>query len=72
MFNGKITNNTGPRYCPSIEDKRFIGFQIKIVIKFLLNTEGLNTVEVYVNGFSTSMPEDVQYSAIKKYQVLKM
>ena len=64
MFNGKI-NSTGPRYCPSIEDK-IHRFSDKERHQIFVEPEGLNTVEVYVNGFSTSMPEDVQYSAIKK------
>ena len=64
MFNGKI-NSTGPRYCPSIEDK-IHRFSDKDRHQIFVEPEGLNTVEVYVNGFSTSMPEDVQYSAIKK------
>ena len=64
MFNGKI-NSTGPRYCPSIEDK-IHRFSEKDRHQIFVEPEGLNTVEVYVNGFSTSMPEDVQYSAIKK------
>ena len=64
MFNGKI-KSTGPRYCPSIEDK-IHRFSDKDRHQIFVEPEGLNTVEVYVNGFSTSMPEDVQYSAIKK------
>ena len=64
MFNGKI-NSTGPRYCPSIEDK-IHRFSEKERHQIFVEPEGLNTVEVYVNGFSTSMPEDVQYTAIKK------
>jgi tRNA uridine 5-carboxymethylaminomethyl modification enzyme len=64
MFNGSI-NSTGPRYCPSIEDK-ISRFSEKDRHQIFVEPEGLNTVEVYVNGFSTSMPEDVQYSAIKE------
>ena len=64
MFNGSI-NSTGPRYCPSIEDK-INRFSDKDRHQIFVEPEGLNTVEVYVNGFSTSMPEDVQYSAIKE------
>ena len=64
IFNGSITSN-GPRYCPSIEDK-IHRFSEKDRHQIFVEPEGLNTVEVYVNGFSTSMPEDVQYSAIKK------
>ena len=64
MFNGRI-NSTGPRYCPSIEDK-ISRFSEKERHQIFVEPEGLSTVEVYVNGFSTSMPEDVQYSAIKE------
>ena len=64
MFNGNI-NSTGPRYCPSIEDK-IHRFSEKERHQIFVEPEGENTVEVYVNGFSTSMPEDVQYAAIKK------
>ncbi len=64
MFNGSISS-TGPRYCPSIEDK-INRFAEKDRHQIFVEPEGENTVEVYVNGFSTSMPEDVQYTAIKK------
>ncbi len=64
MFNGNI-NSTGPRYCPSIEDK-IHRFSDKERHQIFVEPEGKKTVEVYVNGFSTSMPEDVQYAAIKK------
>ena len=64
MFNGSISS-TGPRYCPSIEDK-INRFAEKDRHQIFVEPEGENTVEVYVNGFSTSMPEDVQYAAIKK------
>ena len=64
MFNGSISS-TGPRYCPSIEDK-IHRFSEKERHQIFVEPEGENTVEVYVNGFSTSMPEDVQYAAIKK------
>jgi len=64
MFNGSI-NSIGPRYCPSIEDK-INRFSDKDRHQIFVEPEGVNTVEVYVNGFSTSMPEDVQYSAIKE------
>jgi len=64
MFNGKISS-TGPRYCPSIEDK-IHRFSDKERHQIFVEPEGKNTIEVYVNGFSTSMPEDVQYLAIKK------
>ena len=64
MFNGSISS-TGPRYCPSIEDK-IHRFSEKERHQIFVEPEGEKTVEVYVNGFSTSMPEDVQYTAIKK------
>ena len=64
MFNGSISS-TGPRYCPSIEDK-INRFAEKDRHQIFVEPEGENTIEVYVNGFSTSMPEDVQYAAIKK------
>jgi tRNA uridine 5-carboxymethylaminomethyl modification enzyme len=64
MFNGKI-ESVGPRYCPSIEDK-INRFKDKDKHQIFVEPEGWNTVEVYVNGFSTSMPEDVQYNAIKE------
>jgi len=64
MFNGRISS-TGPRYCPSIEDK-IHRFSEKERHQIFVEPEGEKTVEVYVNGFSTSMPEDVQYTAIKK------
>ena len=64
MFNGSISS-TGPRYCPSIEDK-IHRFAEKDRHQIFVEPEGENTVEVYVNGFSTSMPEDIQYAAIKK------
>ena len=65
MFNGKI-ESTGPRYCPSIEDK-IDRFKDKDRHQIFVEPEGWNTVEVYVNGFSTSMPEDVQYNACLLY-----
>lgn len=63
MFNGRI-KSIGPRYCPSIEDKinRFVD---KERHQLFVEPEGWNTVEVYVNGFSTSLPEDVQFKALK-------
>ena len=63
MFNGRI-KSTGPRYCPSIEDK-INRFSDKDRHQLFVEPEGWNTVEVYVNGFSTSLPEDVQYKALK-------
>ena len=63
MFNGRI-KSTGPRYCPSIEDK-INRFADKDRHQLFVEPEGWNTVEVYVNGFSTSLPEDIQYKALK-------
>ena len=62
MFNGSI-NSTGPRYCPSIEDK-INRFANKDSHQIFVEPEGWNTVEVYVNGFSTSLPEDIQFKAL--------
>jgi len=63
MFNGRI-KSIGPRYCPSIEDK-INRFADKDSHQLFVEPEGWQTVEVYVNGFSTSLPEDVQYKALK-------
>ncbi len=63
MFNGRI-KSLGPRYCPSIEDK-INRFADKDRHQLFVEPEGWETVEVYVNGFSTSLPEDVQYKALK-------
>jgi len=63
MFNGRI-KSVGPRYCPSIEDK-IHRFSERERHQLFVEPEGWNTVEVYVNGFSTSLPEEVQYSALK-------
>jgi len=63
MFNGRI-KSTGPRYCPSIEDK-INRFADKDRHQLFVEPEGWNTVEVYVNGFSTSLPEDVQFKALR-------
>ncbi len=63
MFNGRI-QSTGPRYCPSIEDK-INRFADKQQHQIFVEPEGWNTVEVYVNGFSTSLPEDVQFKALR-------
>lgn len=63
MFNGSI-KSTGPRYCPSIEDK-INRFADRDRHQIFVEPEGWNTVEIYVNGFSTSLPEDVQYEAMK-------
>ena len=64
MFNGRI-KSIGPRYCPSIEDK-ISRFQDKERHQIFVEPEGWNTIEVYVNGFSTSLPEEIQYDALKK------
>jgi tRNA uridine 5-carboxymethylaminomethyl modification enzyme len=64
MFAGRI-KGLGPRYCPSVEDK-INRFADKDRHQIFVEPEGWNTVEVYVNGFSTSLPEDVQYEALKK------
>lgn len=63
MFNGRI-KSTGPRYCPSIEDK-INRFSERERHQLFVEPEGRNTVEVYVNGFSTSLPEDIQYKALR-------
>ena len=63
MFNGRI-KSTGPRYCPSVEDK-IDRFASKERHQVFVEPEGWNTVEIYVNGFSTSMPEDIQDKAIR-------
>ncbi len=63
MFNGRI-KSIGPRYCPSIEDK-INRFADKERHQIFVEPEGWNTVEVYVNGFSTSLPEDIQFKALR-------
>jgi tRNA uridine 5-carboxymethylaminomethyl modification enzyme len=63
MFAGRI-EGVGPRYCPSIEDK-INRFAERERHQLFIEPEGWNTVEIYVNGFSTSLPEDVQYKALK-------
>lgn len=63
MFNGRI-KSIGPRYCPSIEDK-INRFADKDRHQLFIEPEGWNTVEMYVNGFSTSLPEDVQFKALR-------
>ena len=63
MFNGRI-KSIGPRYCPSIEDK-INRFADKDRHQLFVEPEGWNTVEVYVNGFSTSLPEDIQFKALR-------
>lgn len=64
MFNGRI-QGLGPRYCPSIEDK-INRFADKDRHQLFVEPEGWDTCEIYVNGFSSSLPEDVQYKALKK------
>jgi tRNA uridine 5-carboxymethylaminomethyl modification enzyme len=64
MFQGRI-EGIGPRYCPSIEDK-IERFSDKNQHQLFVEPEGWNTVEYYVNGFSSSLPEDIQYKALKK------
>ncbi|MEX0821967.1 MAG: tRNA uridine-5-carboxymethylaminomethyl(34) synthesis enzyme MnmG [Rhodothermales bacterium] len=64
MFSGRI-QGTGPRYCPSIEDK-IDRFAEKDRHQLFLEPEGRRTYEVYVNGFSTSLPEEVQFAALRK------
>jgi len=63
MFNGRI-QGLGPRYCPSIEDK-IERFSTKDSHQLFVEPEGWETIEVYVNGFSTSLPEDVQVKALR-------
>ena len=63
MFNGRI-KSVGPRYCPSIEDK-INRFADKERHQLFVEPEGWDTVEVYVNGFSTSLPEDIQFKALR-------
>ncbi len=63
-FNGSI-NSKGPRYCPSIEDKIY-RFSDRTRHQIFAEPEGFNTTEVYVNGFSTSLPQELQYEAIHK------
>jgi tRNA uridine 5-carboxymethylaminomethyl modification enzyme len=66
MFSGRI-KGPGPRYCPSIEDK-IERFASRERHQIFVEPEGWDTVEVYINGFSTSLPEDVQYKALKAIQ----
>ncbi len=64
MFNGRI-RGLGPRYCPSIEDK-IDRFSSRDRHQLFVEPEGRDTCEIYVNGFSSSLPEDVQYKALRK------
>lgn len=66
MFNGRI-KSLGPRYCPSIEDK-INRFADKERHQLFIEPEGWNTCEVYVNGFSTSLPEDIQFKALSSVE----
>ena len=66
MFNGRI-KSIGPRYCPSIEDK-INRFADKERHQLFVEPEGWKTVEVYVNGFSTSLPEDIQFKALRSVE----
>jgi tRNA uridine 5-carboxymethylaminomethyl modification enzyme len=69
MYSGRI-QGIGPRYCPSIEDK-INRFADKERHQLFVEPEGWNTVEIYLNGFSTSLPEDVQYKALRTIPGLK-
>ena len=64
MFTGRI-KGLGPRYCPSIEDK-IERFSEKKRHQLFIEPEGVNTIEIYLNGFSTSLPEDIQIKALRK------
>jgi len=64
MFNGRISGR-GPRYCPSIEDK-IERFSTKERHQLFVEPEGWNTIEYYVNGFSSSLPEEIQFEALRK------
>jgi len=66
MFNGVI-KSSGPRYCPSIEDK-ITRFAERERHQIFVEPEGWNTIEIYVNGFSTSLPEEVQLKALRSIQ----
>ena len=73
MFNGSI-KSVGPRYCPSIEDK-INRFAERTRHQIFVEPEGWNTIEIYVNGFSTSLPEEVQLEALKTipgFEAVKM
>ncbi|WGH26785.1 MAG: tRNA uridine-5-carboxymethylaminomethyl(34) synthesis enzyme MnmG [Candidatus Bostrichicola ureolyticus] len=70
IFNGSIKSK-GPRYCPSIEDKIY-RFQNKDQHQIFIEPEGWNTIEVYINGFSTSLPAYIQYKAMQKISGFEM
>ncbi|HNE30225.1 MAG TPA: tRNA uridine-5-carboxymethylaminomethyl(34) synthesis enzyme MnmG, partial [Saprospiraceae bacterium] len=69
MFNGRI-QGVGPRYCPSIEDK-IDRFSEKESHQLFIEPEGRDTVEIYINGFSSSLPEDVQFKALREISGLE-
>ena len=69
LFTGLI-EGVGPRYCPSIEDK-IVRFSDKLRHQLFLEPEGLNSDQIYLNGFSTSLPEEIQYEAIQKIKGLE-
>ena len=69
MFTGRI-QGLGPRYCPSIEDK-ITRFSDKPRHQLFIEPEGNETIEIYLNGFSTSLPEDVQIKALRKVKGLE-
>ena len=69
MFSGRITGK-GPRYCPTIEDK-IQRFSDKNKHQLFIEPEGLNTIEIYLNGFSTSLPEKTQIDALRKIKGLE-
>ena len=69
MFTGRI-QGSGPRYCPSIEDK-IERFSEKERHQLFIEPEGKNTVEIYLNGFSTSLPEDIQIKALRQIRGLE-
>jgi tRNA uridine 5-carboxymethylaminomethyl modification enzyme len=69
MFTGLI-EGVGPRYCPSIEDK-IVRFSDKLRHQLFLEPEGLDSDQIYLNGFSTSLPAEIQYEAIQKIKGLE-
>ena len=69
MFTGRI-QGLGPRYCPSIEDK-IVRFSEKNRHQLFIEPEGRETIEIYLNGFSTSLPEDIQLKALRKIKGLE-
>jgi tRNA uridine 5-carboxymethylaminomethyl modification enzyme len=69
LFTGKIKGR-GPRYCPSIEDK-VVTFKDKISHQLFIEPEGIDTVEYYINGFSSSLPLEVQLKALRKVRGLE-